>query len=65
MHQQPPHTPLCLAASAAKACHVSGPSGLIVYSFMLAPLTRSQNRLSYPERNEANPTTSLTSEESV
>ncbi len=37
MHQQPPHTPLCLAASAAKAGHVSGPSALIVYSLMLAP----------------------------
>ena len=31
--QQPPHTPLHLSASCAKASQVSRPSGLIVHSF--------------------------------
>src|SRR5215471_9886976 len=64
VHQQPPHTPLCLAASAAKASHVSGPSGLTVYSLMLASLMRPRNRFGYRERNGPS-LTSLTSDESV
>jgi hypothetical protein len=39
VHQQPPHTPLCLSARPTKASHVAAPRGLISYSLMASPPT--------------------------
>ena len=50
VHQQPPHTPLCRSASAAKASQVSGPSGWRVYSFTAGWTLVIGERLSAPTR---------------